>query len=203
MQQFVVEKVNRMGEEVWTPRVLTIDATNHILYLSQSGNVDRLEHHCMVQIKQVRWWPHYSGFFHSTAYFLGDSPLTFCIEGSTLLHGQTSALSRVFHPRMRKMTHEEQTALEASYALLDRDQVPMPTTQAGQVYRSDEWMLRCMTREDIDPLLAALRGAVIDPSCVRGTIRVAPTQGDDAAMGTTSAASSPSPTRRQGNYVQA
>jgi hypothetical protein len=62
MQQIVVQKANRMGEETWSTRVLTIDAASHVLYLSQRGNIACL-HHCMINNKQVNWWPYYSWYF--------------------------------------------------------------------------------------------------------------------------------------------
>lgn len=170
MQQFVVQKVNRMGEESWTTRVLTIDTNHHVLYLSQRGNVNNIVHHCMVNIKEVNWWPHYSGFWHSTAFFLGDSPLTFCIEGSTLNAGATSPLSRLFHPRTRRITAEEQASLQMSYTTMEQGHMFTAATTPGEVFCADEWMLRCMSRDDIEPLLAALRGAVTDPCRVKGTI---------------------------------
>lgn len=172
MQQFVVDKVSRMGEDSWTPRVLTIDPVHHLLYLSQRDNASLIEHHCMVKIKAVNWWPHYSGLFHSTAYFLSGAPLTFCVEGSTLNHGSTSAMKRLFHPRTRRITPAEQAALEGSYALLGREAASVSLTLPGQVYCREDWVLRCMTRDEMEPLLAALRSAVVDPTCIRGSIRL-------------------------------
>lgn len=171
MQQFVVLKANRMGEETWTTRVLTVDTANHILYLSQRGNVESIDHHCMVQIKNVKWWPHYSGLWHSAAYFLGDAPLSFCIKGSTFSNGVTSSLSRVFHLRTRPITVAERAAVKRSYAAMAQDCSLDKMVTPGKVYYNEEWLLRCMTREDIDPLLAALRSAAMDPSCVKGAIQ--------------------------------
>ncbi|KPI88069.1 hypothetical protein ABL78_2845 [Leptomonas seymouri] len=174
MQQFVVQKASRAAEETWSTRVLTIDASNHILYLSQRRNADNMEHHCMVKVKDVKWWPHYNFLRHGVSYFFRRPALTFCIEGSTLKSGSTSLLSRAFHPLTRRVTANERASVERSYAAIERSVTFDGNTIPDKVYCRDVWMLRCMTEGDVGPLLTALRGAVMDPGCVKGIIYAAP-----------------------------
>lgn len=173
MQQFVVKKANRLGEESWSTRVLTIDPVHHVLYLSQHGDVNQLDHHCMVRITKVRWWPYYSWFLHSTAYGICDAPCTFCVEGATIQHGEASSIvSTLFHLNKRRMTEAEFESYTSSVEQLAKDrgvagEVEMPRGQRPSVARADTWMLRCMTREDIVPLQAAFRNGVADLTSVK------------------------------------
>ncbi|KPA74425.1 hypothetical protein ABB37_09122 [Leptomonas pyrrhocoris] len=174
MLQFVVQKSNNSSELMWSTRVLTVDVANHILYLSQRRNVSHIEHHVMVAIKEVKWWPHYSWFFHSNAYILGDSELTFCVKGSTLHSDTASPFSYILHPRTRRITAQEHSALERSAAAMVRGFPVNNITPSSKVHCSDVWMLRCMTREDMEPLLVAFQSAVMNPGSVKGTVHVAP-----------------------------
>lgn len=163
MQQFVVQKTNRAGEQVWTTRVLTVDPVHRILYLSKRRGASELDHHCMLTIKKVSVWPMYSWFFHPTSFFIGDSERTLCIHGSTVTQGESSLVNRLFHLRTRKATAAEQSALEASQqqrcesdGSTGSDAFQMP----DEVYRDDFWVLRCMTDADLVAVVDALRKAV-------------------------------------------
>ncbi|KAK7201505.1 hypothetical protein NESM_000214300 [Novymonas esmeraldas] len=174
MHQFVVQKKNRVGEEVWTTRILTVDTENHVLHLSKRREAGLLSHHSMVTIKKVAVWPSYSWLFHSSAFFLGDSRLTLCITGSTVTHGESSAVTRLLRLRTRKMTAPERTALEASRQHLTGDEASSESdvvVEDAEVYRSDGWMLRCMTEDDMQALLSALSIAVIDTTRMKGEFR--------------------------------
>lgn len=181
MQQFIVRKASCLCEQSWSTRVLTIDTANHVLYLSQHGDVDRLDHHCMVRINKVEWWPHYSWFFHSTSYGLKDAPCTFCVEGATVHRGSSSPVSRLFRLRKRCMTAEERENCAVSGEQLSTNSISSKGSESQktslmketEVHCEDQWMLRCMTRADIAPIMAALRAAAPESGCVKGEPRVA------------------------------
>ncbi|KAG5471465.1 hypothetical protein LSCM1_01554 [Leishmania martiniquensis] len=169
MQQFVVKKSSRIGEEVWTTRVLTVDAENHVLYLSKRNDASQTDHHCMVKIKEVEAFPAYSSVFHSVTYLPAETWRTMCIRGSTITRGDSSPITRMLQIGTRKMTPTEHSAFKVSMQKLSGEQEPLEDENlaAAAVVSNDEWTLRGMTTRDFKTLFKALRAAVTDPTCVK------------------------------------
>ncbi|KAG5497065.1 hypothetical protein GH5_01594 [Leishmania sp. Ghana 2012 LV757] len=170
MQQFVVKKSSRVGEEVWTTRVLTVDEEHHILYLSKRSDASQMDHHCMVSIREVEVFPAYSSTFHTAAYLPSGSWRAISIRGSTITLGDSSPLHRLLQIGTRKMTPMEHSSLKASRQKLLGGEEPLDSESLvkSTVVSNEEWMLQCMTKKDLRNLLKSLCAAVADPSCMKG-----------------------------------
>ncbi|CAJ1031746.1 hypothetical protein, conserved [Leishmania lindenbergi] len=193
MPQFVIEKQGRFDNGVWHTRVLTVDPTQSLLYLSKAHKAEHLDHRCMSRIDLVELWPTYDAECIREAFDSELAVRTLCVRGLVGIKTQ-SLLTKVLNSiKIQKKEGETLPAQAAETPSAQATETASPLSEPGGIdsnrsletvdpsalcapcnypfYEEEVWVIRTMTGGDLRDMADSLR-ATLPEASVKGHERL-------------------------------
>ncbi|CAJ1011040.1 hypothetical protein Q4I28_006354 [Leishmania naiffi] len=193
MPQFVVEKQGSFDNGAWHTRVLTVDPTQSLLYLSKAHNAEHLDHRCMRRIDLVQMWPTYDAECIREEFDSDLAVRTLCVRGLVGIK-TPSLLSKVLNSiKIQKKEGETLPAQAAETPSAQATEIASPLSEPGGIdpnhsletvdpsalcapynyaaYEEEVWVIRTMTGADLRNIADSLR-ATLPEASVKGHERL-------------------------------